>query len=335
VNPERRIASRLRSRYKLVPPVDVEWLAGQLADVEEDSIPHGIDAVAISAEFRARPLIVIARDCQPQRRRFALAHEIGHLRIAWHVGTILCHAEGVLTVERSIYGAMEWEANQFASELLVPSDMLRACLDRAESMSRLIKAARECNVSDYVVTHAVAAVLPPGSLMVLLDKVGTVRLACPSPGTTAPRPRKGRSLDTTAYEPYATEIERFPGSAGEIVHVTLPFEDVLESRERGLKRRARSLLDDALAATIPEAQRSGERARVLSVISYASRRLGAVSASEVLHAMKQRLSAHADLAALGRSAAFQEYLPLEAQVIAIRRSRKEHRRAAGTRRAGS
>jgi hypothetical protein len=66
--------------------------------------------------------IMMAAD-QPQgRRRFSLAHELGHFYIPAHLnaGPMLKCADADLRARSSDSKVLEWEANDFAAELLMP-----------------------------------------------------------------------------------------------------------------------------------------------------------------------------------------------------------------------
>lgn len=54
----------------------------------------------------------------PGRRRFTLAHELGHFELHRHENTHL--EDNALTLDYFKYGGQEYEANQFATELLMP-----------------------------------------------------------------------------------------------------------------------------------------------------------------------------------------------------------------------
>ncbi|MDB5998981.1 MAG: hypothetical protein JWP52_680, partial [Rhizobacter sp.] len=54
------------------------------------------------------------------RQKFTLAHELGHVIIPWHIGTIVSSHEFDDSLD-SEYSRLEAEANLFAAELLMPS----------------------------------------------------------------------------------------------------------------------------------------------------------------------------------------------------------------------
>ncbi len=66
--------------------------------------------------------IMMAADQSEGRRRFSLAHELGHFYIPSHVnaGPMLRCADADLRARSSDSKVLEWEANDFAAELLMP-----------------------------------------------------------------------------------------------------------------------------------------------------------------------------------------------------------------------
>jgi Zn-dependent peptidase ImmA (M78 family) len=96
-------------------------------DLEKVAFPADCDAVILGlADDDQRPRIVLNSTRPPTRRRFTLAHEIGHFRIPWHLGTIVCHTDfGESDEDDLLHRASEGEANTFAYELLLPQQWLR------------------------------------------------------------------------------------------------------------------------------------------------------------------------------------------------------------------
>lgn len=77
MRPEQRAAARLRGRLGLAPPVDVESVVKQFADVEKDHLPANCDAIVLrTGHERPKPLVLIDPAKPPRRRRFTLAHEL-------------------------------------------------------------------------------------------------------------------------------------------------------------------------------------------------------------------------------------------------------------------
>src|SRR5436190_24367876 len=60
----------------------------------------------------------------PQRKRFVLAHELGHILL--HGGVAATFSDDYSTLEGYRHGQQEIEANNFASELLMPPGLFKA-----------------------------------------------------------------------------------------------------------------------------------------------------------------------------------------------------------------
>ncbi|WP_294275797.1 ImmA/IrrE family metallo-endopeptidase [uncultured Sphingomonas sp.] len=129
---EERIAARLVEELELSPPVDVEALARSLADVTVKIIPFdGIDGLCLDLKVSGkRPKIWVSDGAHRVRRRFTLAHEIGHIKIPWHIGNIIDKIDGHSKIHSRIDRQIEAEANRFAAELLMPNVWMCAQADR-------------------------------------------------------------------------------------------------------------------------------------------------------------------------------------------------------------
>jgi len=84
-----------------------------------------------------RGIARIRRDIsQPRRRRFTIAHELGHWELHQDQTQLLCSAEDIRDYGRS---PLEMEANHFAAELLMPPQPFREAIGKAEPSMKLIK----------------------------------------------------------------------------------------------------------------------------------------------------------------------------------------------------
>lgn len=122
MTPVEKMAARVLLRHKLQPPYDLDALVQNYADIEQRHFPFDADGVTVGIGGDKTPLILINSSPPITRKKFTLAHELGHIIIPWHTGTIVSHInpDGV-NVE---YREMESEANQFAAELLIPKSWL-------------------------------------------------------------------------------------------------------------------------------------------------------------------------------------------------------------------
>jgi Zn-dependent peptidase ImmA (M78 family) len=100
------------------PPVNVEEVA-RACGLEVCLVKRGrgFDGQLI----RERRLIEIQQDIHPHRRRFTIAHEIGH-HVLGHT-TVFCSFDETTTGDPRRFN--ERQANVFASELLMPDPWIR------------------------------------------------------------------------------------------------------------------------------------------------------------------------------------------------------------------
>src|SRR3954454_2854802 len=114
------------------PPVDVDELAASLCclrirladDLDGiDGAPRG--AVLSGLLLPARREVWVSQRESSVRRRFSVAHEVGHFLL--HVGPgsvgVFCRATDVQPDPASPERLREREANRFAAELLMPEPM--------------------------------------------------------------------------------------------------------------------------------------------------------------------------------------------------------------------
>jgi Zn-dependent peptidase ImmA (M78 family) len=103
-------------------PVPVEAIAEDLLGLRIVEEPLAVSGLLYPADR----LIVLNADESPVRRRFTLAHEIGHWVCQCLEGTgapVFCrHQDVAVSADR----ALEREANLFAAELLMPADAVAA-----------------------------------------------------------------------------------------------------------------------------------------------------------------------------------------------------------------
>ena len=92
-----------------------------------------------STIFLGRPRIFVSRSCSPERQRFTIAHELGHI--------LLDHVGKYELVNREPSGTdnpIEHEANVFASRLLAPACVLWAMDARTpEEIAGLCRISRQ------------------------------------------------------------------------------------------------------------------------------------------------------------------------------------------------
>ena len=132
-----RTAKDLLAKFDIEePPVPVRRLARSGCGVRIVQVPgNGADIDGFLYREGSKVVIGVNRDQAAVRRRFTIAHELGHL---------LLHEHSQVHVDRGFRVRLrsgvssegtdrdEMEANRFAAELLMPIDFLRADLEEKE-----------------------------------------------------------------------------------------------------------------------------------------------------------------------------------------------------------
>ncbi|MBS7422405.1 ImmA/IrrE family metallo-endopeptidase [Pseudomonas syringae] len=116
------MARRVLARRNLLPPFDLNALATEYGELDYLDLPYEVDGITIGIGSAQKPRILVNASAPATRRKFTLAHELGHIVIPWHTGTIISHLDSHQT--DAAYMQMEAEANRFAAELLMPADWL-------------------------------------------------------------------------------------------------------------------------------------------------------------------------------------------------------------------
>ncbi|WP_457095193.1 ImmA/IrrE family metallo-endopeptidase [Mycobacteroides abscessus] len=103
-------------------PVDILKVAAAFADIEHAAWPMtSVDGITVNCAD-PRPQIFYRGDPDDVRTRFTIAHELGHAVLPWHIGTAEC---AIPMGEKAFRSLPEKEADEFAAELLLPTDWVR------------------------------------------------------------------------------------------------------------------------------------------------------------------------------------------------------------------
>ena len=151
LSPEVKMARRLIKIHSIEVPFDLKSLVQKYAEVYYKSFPiDGVDGICLHLKTAGRiPKVIVNTEIHPKRQNFTLAHELGHIIIPWHYGTIV-DMIGVQTENySSSYSKLESEANRFASELLMPFDWIFSMYQKNSDLRFLINQIQvNCNVSE-------------------------------------------------------------------------------------------------------------------------------------------------------------------------------------------
>jgi len=197
-----KFAQRVVARYSLTPPVDVRAMLQRYADVIDAQIPiKGVDGVCLNLKVPGKKArVVINASNPPLRRRFTEAHELGHIIIPWHRGTIIDHLDPASSGTGDNYWTFEEEANQFAAELLMPSEWVAHAVHAEPDLAELHrKVSSECQVSPLAASRRLSAMLP-ANIAFVCDRGGIVEFSGRTANTLAKVPNWGEAFDAQLYE---------------------------------------------------------------------------------------------------------------------------------------
>lgn len=183
-----------------------------------------IEGALVTMLERDTGQILVNATSPPRRRRFTIAHELGHFLNVWHVSTsptgfgcsrddLRASLRGRYDRERDRHLRQEAEANMFAIELLAPGHRLRPFLAGVPDLAKVLALSdefdisREAGVRRYVECHrdTLAVVFSRGNCVVYYDagnRFPRLALRKDSPLPDLPTSRAGVHLsDTEEAEP--------------------------------------------------------------------------------------------------------------------------------------
>jgi hypothetical protein len=291
--PETRLAQRLVERRGLVPPIDVDSLLRDYATVEYVEFPVPIDGLCLGLKAIGRkPTVLINRSSPSARRRFTLAHELGHVLIPWHVGNIIDEIDVVLASGES-YFEVESEANRFASELLMPHLWVEKQISSSSNpLDALFEIADKAAVSLTAASIKLMDCLPPNYVLATSGN-GVVDRSSRSKGTLAATIARGTNLHET--NPYPFPCRKWTRLRQGTTFSLWQFDTLTDLHVPVDDRPWRDILDEIVSDIIPD-ETDGRKfkASVNGVTSYAN---GAIRVDRrpntIATAMLQRLHAAA------------------------------------------
>ena len=192
LTPETNLARRIIDKYSLSPPVDIRSMVEAYARLTFVHIPFDdIDGVSLNLKTRDKSTHVIVNSASaPSRQRFTMAHELGHILIPWHVGSVLIDQVAPVSPRSSSYftpesWTMETEANSFAAELLMPYSWLERVISTTDDLSKIHR-----NISQSCQTSALSAAIRlsqflPERVVYASERDGVVEFSGTTEGTIA------------------------------------------------------------------------------------------------------------------------------------------------------
>ncbi len=147
--PIEEVVDTLIKDYKLTPPVDLLSICNDL-DIKVKEVDFDDDL----SGMLAKKTIYISTNIHENRKRFTLAHELGHYLIHKKADNsykgVRFRSEHISTQEKN----EEREANHFASLLLIPTKFLKEELDSLTEFSEdfIFNLAKKYKVSSIAMT---------------------------------------------------------------------------------------------------------------------------------------------------------------------------------------
>ncbi len=157
-SPSALVAKILKAEPSLSPPIPIDAIAQQLDIVEIRELnAEGFIGGLITDASRSEGFILVKRGLMEERRRFTVAHELGHFLMVHHKpveGRFQCTPVDMSRRagrRKELPPAQRWEveANEFASLLLMPPPMWRKSMVayRDPDLGQIIVLARTFKVS--------------------------------------------------------------------------------------------------------------------------------------------------------------------------------------------
>lgn len=291
MTPPRALAQRVIAKYKLAPPVEVEELVASYAKIVTRAIPiAGVDGLSLNLKTPGkRPTVVVNADSPPRRRRFTLAHELGHILIPWHMGSFVDSLDLQSSDDSKEYWMLEEEANEFAAELLMPTAWVVALLAGTADLAACHKKViQRCEVSSHAAAIQMLKHLP-SHIVYAVTRDAKVEHSGKTDGTLAPIPHWSEPLPDA---PFAYARTHFLSQIENHVLHWWILPDKLELVVED-ERDWREILDGIVNDIgVPKAEQARFKSSLNGVIAAANgslRRLPGYNAEKLAAACLQRL----------------------------------------------
>lgn len=134
-SPEKLISVILKHHTSWVAPIPLEEFATSvnIVDIRELEA-DGFEGALLTDSAKQQGVILFKVGTQEGRRRFTIAHELGHFLIPTHIGNQQCTAADLRESRRdNAHRRREAEANRFAAGLLMPKPWFCRDMERLGS----------------------------------------------------------------------------------------------------------------------------------------------------------------------------------------------------------
>ncbi len=310
-------ARRLVEKYGLEPPIDIEDLVSQYADLKFADIPfEGADGISLNLKVIGKTTrVVVNQNMPPARQRFTMAHELGHVIIPWHVGTIVDHIDPTRVSEVDRYWQIEEEANTFAAALLMPQQFIDELIAEEDDLARIYRiVTKECEVSPIASAIRLAAFMPP-NIAYAYERNGAVEFSGKSAGTIASTLNWGAEFPNDPYD-YAESHFQEVLNGGQIHWWVLPSEIHYDiDDDRTWRDILNGMVEDI---EIPPADIKKYKSSVNGVVAYANgscKRSDTYTVSSVVSASVQRFKDRGGYESFVQHPDFKAFLVKKAQEL--------------------
>lgn len=314
-----KLARRVVDKYGLKPPIDVENLVSARAKLVFATIPfHGVDGVCLNLKAPGKEQTVIVNAQNPKsRQRFTLAHELGHILIPWHTGSVVDHLDPEETGEVEDYSAMEQEANAFAAELLMPSNWVKGTLSKTENLAVIHRnIARDCDVSLQAAAICLAKNLPKNAVYAVV-RDGVVDFAGRSEGTLANAMLYDRPFNPEAYD-YAESHYTVEYAGREVHWWRLPQRiSVNDADDRDWRTILDEIVDDLALADEDKQRFKNSVSGVVAFANGVAKRSADYSVATVVAACLQRFKDRPEFRAFARHPSFEAFIVKKAEGLVL------------------
>jgi hypothetical protein len=165
--PEAKAATIHRQLNPAVLPIPVHAIARALdiVEIEERPMESGFEGILVCEPERDIGVIAVNKASSRQRRRFSVAHELGHFLCDWHVptdgGSFHCtRADMTRPLGAKLHQSQETEANRFAIELLAPEAALSRWLRRLPDLDQVLDIHLQFDISKAAAARRYASLHP-------------------------------------------------------------------------------------------------------------------------------------------------------------------------------
>lgn len=207
MNAAKNFAKTISRKHGLVIPFNLEELVREYGELYYLEFPDAeTDGVTLDLKVAGERPKIFINSRRPERRQiFTLAHELGHIIIPWHIGSIVDNISHDIGEYGTKYYKMEQEADEFASELLLPEEWAANKLNDVHSIEDLANQIddiyKTTNLSHAAIGYRCIDLLPPQFVFITTDNDEIIKWFKTSPSTlnALPYNAKGSYLLTMDF----------------------------------------------------------------------------------------------------------------------------------------